>query len=95
MGIDWVQRSRSRDLTPLDNLMSSMARPTGICSRPAEVFGVTRQAVYRWQKQGAPFHSAEALLHWLNNQFYIRCMDYFPLRCPRLLARVKAAMCTR
>ena len=69
-----------------------MPRPTGIYSRLAEVFGVSRQAVYRWQKQGAPFYTAEALLYWLNNQFYIRCMDYFPSRCPKLLARVKAAM---
>ena len=69
-----------------------MARPTGIHSRLAEVFGVTRQALHRWQKQGAPFYSAEALLHWLNNQFYIRCMDHFLPGCPVLLARVKAAM---
>ena len=69
-----------------------MARPTGMYSRLAEVFGVSRQAVYRWQKQGAPFYTAEALLQWLNNQFYIRCMDYFPLHCPRLQARVKAAI---
>jgi hypothetical protein len=69
-----------------------MARPTGINSRLAEVFGVTRQAVHRWRKQGAPFHSAEVLLHWLNNQLHTRCMDYLPPRCPRLLARVKAAL---
>ena len=35
-----------------------MALPAGIHSKLAQVFGVSRQAVYRSQKQGAPLPSA-------------------------------------
>jgi len=69
-----------------------MGRPLGLDSKIADAFGVTRHAVLKWRNKGAPFCSADALLDWLNWTWGIRCLDNYPPRCPRLRARVRAAM---
>ena len=69
-----------------------MSRPQESISKVAAVFGVSRQAVHKWMRKGAPFHSAEALLNWLSNQIGIRVLDNFRHRCPVLLENLKAAM---
>lgn len=69
-----------------------MSRPQESISRVAAVFGVTRQAVHKWKRNGAPMYSAEALLGWLSNQMGIRALDNFRHRCPVLLENLKAVM---
>ncbi len=53
---------------------AGMGRPKETFSKMAAGLGVTRQAVYKWHKDGAPFHSAGALYDWLNRPF-VRVLD--------------------
>jgi hypothetical protein len=71
--------------------MRAMGRPPETFSKVAAVFGVTRQAVHKWQRKGAPFHSAEALLAWLNDE-PVRVLDSFRPRCPTLRANLERAL---
>ncbi len=72
--------------------MERMSRPQESISRVAAVFGVTRQAVHKWKRNGAPMYSAEALLGWLCDQPGVRALDHLRPRCPALLERLKDAM---
>jgi hypothetical protein len=72
--------------------MRDMARPPETFSKVAAVFGVTRQAVHKWKHNGAPFHSAAALLAWLDNREGTRVLDNFRHRCPVLLANLEQAL---
>lgn len=56
------------------------------------MFGVTRQAVHKWKRNGAPMYSAEALLGWLCDQPGVRALDHLRPSCPALLERLKDAM---
>ena len=69
-----------------------MSRPPETFSKVAAVFGVTRQAVHKWKRDGAPMYSAEALVDWLSNQMGSRVLDNFSHRCPVLLENLKAVM---
>ena len=69
-----------------------MSRPQESLSKVADVFGVTRQAVHKWKRNGAPMYSAEALVDWLSNQMGTRVLDNFSHRCPILLENLKAVM---
>jgi hypothetical protein len=69
-----------------------MSRPQESLSKVADVFGVTRQAVHKWKRNGAPMYSAEALVDWLSNQMGTRVLDNFSHRCPVLLENLKAVM---
>jgi transposase-like protein len=69
-----------------------MGRPASVYSKVADVFGVSRQAVYKWRDQGAPFNSTDALLRWLGNQWYIRCTANFNLRSAILWEEVHTAL---
>ena len=70
----------------------AMARPPETFGKVAAVFGVTRQAVHKWKRNGAPFYSAEALLTWLDNREGTRVLDNFRHRCPVLLANLEQAL---
>ena len=69
-----------------------MARPLETFSKVAAVFGVTRQAVHKWHKAGAPFYSAVALLTWLDNRERGGVLDNFAHRCPVRLAKLEQAL---
>lgn len=69
-----------------------MARPPETFSKVAAVFGVTRQAVHKWKHNGAPFHSAESLLTWLDNRERGGVLDNFRHRCPVLRADLERAL---
>ena len=69
-----------------------MGRPPETFSKVAAVFGVTRQAVYKWQRNGAPFHSAVALLTWLDNRERGGVLDNFAHRCPVLRDELEQAL---
>jgi hypothetical protein len=69
-----------------------MGRPPETFSKVAAVFGVTRQAVHKWHKAGAPFYSAVALLTWLDNRERGGVLDNFAHRCPVLLAKLEQAL---
>ncbi len=56
------------------------------------MFGVTRQAVHKWKRAGAPFYSADALLTWLNNREGTRVLDNFGHQCPVLRANLERAL---
>lgn len=72
--------------------LEGMARPPETFGKVAAVFGVTRQAVHKWKRNGAPFYSAEALLAWLDNREGVRVLDRFHRRCPVLLANLEQAL---
>ena len=69
-----------------------MGRPPETFSKVAAVFGVTRQAVHKWHNAGAPFHSADTLLTWLNNRDRGGVLDNFAHRCPVLRAKLEQAL---
>lgn len=69
-----------------------MGRPTSVYSKVADVFGVSRHAVYKWRDQGAPFNSTDGLLRWLGNQWYIRCTANFNLRSVILWGELHTAL---
>jgi transcriptional regulator with XRE-family HTH domain len=69
-----------------------MGRPQETFSKVAAVFGVTRQAVYKWQRNGASFHSADTLLTWLNNRDRLGVPDTFDHRCPVLRGELERAL---
>jgi hypothetical protein len=61
-------------------------------SKVAAALGVTRQAVYKWHKAGAPFHSAAALLTWLDNRERGGVLDNLAHRCPVLRDELERAL---
>lgn len=67
----------------------AMARPLETFSKVAAGLGVTRQAVYKWHKDGAPFHSAGALYDWLNRPF-VRVLDDYTR--PRWIAALAGVL---
>jgi hypothetical protein len=69
-----------------------MGRPPETFSKVAAVFGVTRQAVYKWQRNGASFHSADTLLTWLNNRDRGGVLDNFAHHCPVLRGELERAL---
>jgi len=69
-----------------------MGRPPETFSKVAAVFGVTRQAVHKWKRNGAPFHSADTLLTWLNNRDRGGVLDNFRPRCPVLQENLERAL---
>ena len=69
-----------------------MSRPPETFSKVAAVFGVTRQAVHKWKRNGAPFYSAAALLTWLNNRDRGGVLDNFAHHCPVLRAKLEQAL---
>ena len=72
--------------------MRDMGRPPETFGKVAAVFGVTRQAVHKWKRNGAPFHTADALLAWLNDRDGVRALDAFRPRCPTLRANLERAL---
>jgi hypothetical protein len=72
--------------------MYYMGCPPETFSKLAAVFGVTRQAVYKWQRNGAPFYSADTLLTWRNNRERGGVLDNFAHRCPVLRAKFERAL---
>lgn len=69
-----------------------MSRPPETFSKVATVFGVTRQAVHKWMRKGAPMYSAEALVDWLSSRMGTRVLDNFRQKCPVLLENLRAVM---
>ena len=73
-------------------MQGCLRRPQESLSKVADVFGVTRQAVHKWMRKGAPRYSAEAPVDWLSNQMGTRALDHFSHWCPVLLENLKAVM---
>jgi len=69
--------------------MPGMGRPKETFSKVAAGLGVTRQAVYKWHQDGAPFHSAGALYDWLNRPF-VRVLDDYTR--PRWIAALAGVL---
>jgi hypothetical protein len=72
--------------------MRDMGRPPETFGKVAAVFGVTRQAVYKWKRNGAPFHTANDLLTWLANRERCGVLDNFAHRCPVLRDNLERAL---
>lgn len=68
---------------------AGMGRPKETFSKVAAGLGVTRQAVYKWHQDGAPFHSAGALYDWLNRPF-VRVLDDYTR--PRWIAALAGVL---
>jgi len=88
--VNLLKYSKLTKYTPV--VVFSMARPPETFGKVAAVFGVTRQAVHKWKRNGAPFCSANALLTWLNNREGTRVLDNFSHRCPVLRADLERAL---
>lgn len=87
------RRGEARDACRFSVNSPKFSVLTSVVHRPrlalvAAAVGVSRVAAWKWQRDGAPFHSAGALYDWLNRPFIRVLDDYTRERWIRALSGV-------